>query len=390
MIINMSDAELAAEIDVLYGRLRDLEPGALPPSRGRRTGRARGDVEEKSEYRIALLRRLRFLEEEDGVRLRRRLAAAGPLRVGEVDDAIREANAVLGKKEGARVLIFGGGFLGKRLAAALSADLTTADICDRRQVNVALESWCPEIVVNAAGKTGRPNVDWCESNREETYRANVLGPLTLASACREMGAHLVHLGSGCIFYGSAPRDAPDKWNDPGWREDDHANPVAYYSKTKYAADLVLDGLSGVAVVRLRMPIDGVPHARNLITKLAGYARVIDVVNSVTVVDDFVKIVAGLIEKRAEGIFHAVNPGAVSHREILRLYREVVDPEHRCEFIDEAELVASGLAEKRRSNCVLADTKLAAMGLGMRPIDEALPDVMRKYVAARRCLEDGIC
>ncbi|KAL9167426.1 hypothetical protein ABFS82_05G097200 [Erythranthe guttata] len=38
----------------------------------------------------------------------------------------------------------------------------------------------PTHVFNAAGVTGRPNVDWCESHRVETIRTNVVGKLTCA------------------------------------------------------------------------------------------------------------------------------------------------------------------------------------------------------------------
>ena len=108
-----------------------------------------------------------------------------------------------------------------------------------------------DAVINCAGKTGRPNVDWCETHQPETYRANVVGALTLADACAAEGAYLLHLGSGCIFYGPSPHPG-------GWREDDFANPTAFYSRTKYAADLVLSRLPNVGIARLRMPIDGVP------------------------------------------------------------------------------------------------------------------------------------
>jgi dTDP-4-dehydrorhamnose reductase len=35
----------------------------------------------------------------------------------------------------------------------------------------------PDVVINAAGKTGKPNVDWCEDHKEETLRSNDTGPL---------------------------------------------------------------------------------------------------------------------------------------------------------------------------------------------------------------------
>lgn len=275
------------------------------------------------------------------------------------------------------VLVFGRGFLGQKLSRTLEgAVLEGADITDRAQVLGAIERHRPTAVINAAGKTGRPNVDWCESHPVETFNANVIGALTVARACRESQTYLVHLGSGCIFYGPSP--SPE-----GWLEGDFANPIGYYSKTKYSADLALSALEDVAVVRLRMPIDGAPDPRNLITKLAGYASVIDVSNSVTVVDDLIGVVSGLIDRRASGIFHATNPGTLRHRELIELYRELVDPSHRCEFINENELKSRGLVTAARSNCVLASPRLDALGLTMRPVSIAVRDAMKRYAKAVR-------
>jgi 3,5-epimerase/4-reductase len=274
------------------------------------------------------------------------------------------------------IVVFGAGFLGRRFAEAIpGAVLSTADVTDRAAVAAELRARGAHAVINCAGKTGRPNVDWCETHPIETQRVNVAGALTLAEACAEAGSYLLHLGSGCIFYGPSP--SPD-----GWREDDYANPSSFYSRTKYAADLILSKLPHVAIARLRMPIDGAAGPRNLITKLAGYSQVVDVENSVTVVDDLIPVARGLIERRATGVFHVTNPGTMRHRDLLHLYREIVDPSHRFTLIDQDELVARGLATHPRSNCILASPRLAALGLTMRPVEVALREALAQYAQRR--------
>ena len=57
----------------------------------------------------------------------------------------------------------------------------------------------PTHVVNAAGDTDRPNVDWCETHRPETIRANVVGVLVLADVTRAYNLNLVNYSTGCIF-----------------------------------------------------------------------------------------------------------------------------------------------------------------------------------------------
>jgi 3,5-epimerase/4-reductase len=266
-----------------------------------------------------------------------------------------------------KIVVFGAGFLGWRFVREVRGSvMSMADIAEGEQVRRFLQEEKPDVVINCAGKTGRPNVDWCESNRKQTYRSNVSGALVLAEECAAANVFLIHMGSGCVFYGPSPQQG-------GWLEDDHANPVSFYSRTKYAADLILSRLPDVCVVRIRMPIDDKPHPRNLVTKLVSYKQVVDVENSVTVVQDLVHVVLQLIDKRAEGVFHATNPGVLRHRELLRLYKEHVDPRHTCEFIAAHELQAGP-----RSNAILASPRLEALGITMRPVWEAVPDAMKRY------------
>jgi dTDP-4-dehydrorhamnose reductase len=286
-----------------------------------------------------------------------------------------------------KTLVLGQGWVGTRLVRDVPSaySVSCIDIADRDLINQLIDHERPGVVINAVGKTGRPNVDWCETHREETYRSNVIGALNVANACAVQGAHLIHLGSGCIFNGCSPNTTAVgtmrnyEMVDHGWREIDYANPESFYARTKYAADLVLSQLSNVAIVRLRMPIDGTPHPRNLITKLAGYGQVIDVENSITVVDDLVAVIRQLIEKRAAGIFHAVNPGIVRHRDIVSLYRELVDPNYVPELILASELQTVA----PRSNAILADTRLGGLGIVMRPAAEAVRDALTRYAQASR-------
>lgn len=277
-----------------------------------------------------------------------------------------------------KILIFGAkGYIGKRMLEAWP-DAVGSDIRleNREAVIAELEKHKPDVVVNAVGKKGVPNVDWCETHQVETFQGNSIAPLILADACQAKNVYLLHLGTGCIFYGPSP--------DPrGWREDDDANPVAFYTRSKYAADLVLSRLPNVAIARLRMPIDDRPSPHGLIDKLARYKQVIDVENSVTVLEDLITACRGILEKRGTGIFHTVNPGTMRHRNLLGLYKELVDPSHQCEWITEEDLVKRGLATKKRSNCIMQSDRLRELGVIMRPIDVALRDTMEKYAKAVR-------
>ena len=276
-----------------------------------------------------------------------------------------------------KILIFGAGYMGQRCAEAWGdqAVLSQKMVKSVADVIEEIARVQPDVVLNAAGVKGVPNVDWCEDHPLKTIRGNSMLPMMIADACQGSGVYFLHMGSGCIFYGASPHE------DGAWREDDFGNPRPVYSRSKYAADLALSTLPNVGIARIRMPIDWKPAPGNLINKLASYPKIIDVENSVTIVDDMIDVFYQLMEKRAEGIFHVTNPGTMKHRELIALYDELVDPTHTNEWITNDELVEQGLATKGRSNNFLASDRLAEIGIEMRPIGEALRETMEKYAAA---------
>ena|SRR3989344_4587399 len=278
-----------------------------------------------------------------------------------------------------KILIIGNGFLGRKCAAAWpDAILSDKIITSVKDAEDLLDEHKPDSVLNAAGIVGKPNVDWCETHQLETIAGNTTLPIMIAEACQKKGVYLLHMGTGCVYYGYS--------SDPkGWKEEDPANPSAVYTRSKYAADLVLSTLPNVGIARIRMPIDWQSSPANLIDKIASYKRVIDVINSVTVVEDMVGVFRQLLEKQATGIFHVTNPGAIKHKEILEMYKEIVDPNHVNEWISEQELVTTGLANKTRSNTILQSGNLEALGITMRPVHEAVRDTLEKYAVAKKGL-----
>ncbi|PLX27181.1 hypothetical protein C0581_03580 [Candidatus Parcubacteria bacterium] len=278
-----------------------------------------------------------------------------------------------------KILIIGGGYVGNRCHEAWEDSvLETGRITTKEDVLKFIDEHKPDAILNAAGVRGKPNVDWCEDHQLETILGNTKLPITIAEACQEREVYLLHIGSGCIFYGDSSHE------DKKWREGDMGNPVdVTYSRTKWAADLVLSTLPNVGIGRIRMPIDYIPSLNNMIDKLATFPKVIDVENSVTIVDDMVNVFRQLMEKKAPGIFHITNPGTLKHREIVALYEELVDPGHTNEWITNDDLVKQGLATKGRSNNFLASENLSKVGIEMREVHDAMRDTMEKYAELKK-------
>lgn len=266
-------------------------------------------------------------------------------------------------------------------------------------IDSILGAYEPNVLINCIGKTGRPNVDWCESHKEDTMLANVTLPQLLADYCAINNIHLIQIGSGCIYFGESPNLSytqgdgspmpdigpkttswtmvyPAKKTDEGWKEDDFANPKSFYSKSKYACDLMLGQLPHVTTLRIRMPISTQDNPRNLINKLRGYKQIIDIPNSMTFMDDLARCVEWAVQTRPGGIFHVANPQPITAAQIMREYQKYV-PEHRFEYITEQQL--DGLTVAKRSNCILSTEKLRLAGFKMTDSQEALEKCMSAYV-----------
>jgi len=267
-----------------------------------------------------------------------------------------------------RVMILGSnGYLGKKFHEAYPEAITTnIDIMDQRELLSAIDVNSPNVIINAAGKTGRPNVDWCEDHKKETLRSNVTAPLMICDEALKRNIYFVHISSGCIYQNGE------------FGEDDEPNfKGSYYSKTKAFADQLLADFPAL-VLRLRMPFDDSLGERTLIGKILKYKRVIDVKNSLTYTPDFVETAQKLIDRRKTGIYNVVNTGSISPFEIMEMYKEHVDPNHEFEKLPLEEL--GDYCNTGRSNCRLSTKKLAEEGLELPPIHTRLKEAMQKIAS----------
>jgi 3,5-epimerase/4-reductase len=274
-------------------------------------------------------------------------------------------------------LVFGRGFLGTRLGDYLGYEIIgreRADATNVSQIEKVLDSEIPDVVINAVGKTGRPNIDWCETHKEETVLANISAAANLAAECSKRNIYFVHLGSGCIYDGD---------NDgKGFSEEDEPNFYGpqFYAKTKILAEKIVKEVPSL-ILRVRMPIDDRPDERNLIDKLKKYTCLIDTKNSMTSVPHFIKAAGRLIEKRRTGIYNMVNPGVISPFEIMRLYREFVEPSHDFRELSLGEL--NKITRGKRANCYLNTDKLRKEGLALPEIHRAVMLCLTNYRENRK-------
>ncbi len=265
----------------------------------------------------------------------------------------------------------------------------------------------PEFIINAAGYAPNPNVDACESEREEVLCANALLPQTIARACLMTNTPWGHVSSGSIYVGAKVAEwgrmrVEKDLNRPemrrlfagqperffGFTEWDEPNfsfrraPCNFYSGTKALAEEAIRGVGQNYIWRPRMLFNECDEPRNLLAKLQHYDRIYDNVNSITHLDEFVRVCLELWERQASfGIYNVVNPGAVTTRRIVEMIQQILNPARGFEFWENDEEFYRCQAKTPRSSCILDPSKLLMLGVKMRPVEEALEDTLERWHTA---------
>jgi dTDP-4-dehydrorhamnose reductase len=272
----------------------------------------------------------------------------------------------------------------------------------------ALKAHQPKFVINAAGFTGKPNVDACETQRSETILGNIVLTQTVAEACEASGTRLGCVASGCIYTGAKIEGEDgavttfDDLNAPevqkllqirsskikGFTEEDRPNftfeqnNCSFYSGTKAVGERILSDFPETYVWRLRIPFNEHDDSRNYLSKIQRYPKVYQNWNSISHLGDFVSACLQTWQMQLPGGFYnVVNPGYVSTREVVDLVRKKLRPDWNPEFWkDDAEFYRT-IAKAPRSNCLLDTTKLLASGVKIRPIDEAIDSALANWQSA---------
>jgi dTDP-4-dehydrorhamnose reductase len=236
----------------------------------------------------------------------------------------------------------------------------------------------PEFLINAAGYTGKPNVDACEIHRTECLDGNAVLPGVIREACEQTDTPWGHVSSGCIFTGA-------KADGSGFTESDapnfsfRQNNCSFYSGCKALGEEVLSGAENCFIWRLRIPFNNINIARNYISKMMRYDRLLMATNSLSQLDEFADAcVAGWTQRVPFGTYNLTNPGSVTTRDVVRLIQKHGLSNRDFQFFESDDQFMKLAAKTPRSNCVLDSTKAIAAGLPLSPIEEALEKAMKNW------------
>ncbi|KVI01753.1 NAD(P)-binding domain-containing protein [Cynara cardunculus var. scolymus] len=128
--------------------------------------------------------------------------------------------------------------------------------------------------------------------------------------CREHGILMMNFATGSIFeYDSAHPEG----SGIGFKEEDTPNfTCSFYSKTN-----------------AMMPISSdLNNPRNFVNKIARYDKVVNIPNSMSILDELLTISIEMARRNLKGIWNFTNVGVVSHNEVLEMYKQYINPQFK--------------------------------------------------------------
>lgn len=280
----------------------------------------------------------------------------------------------------ARALVLGGrtGLLGQALMRTLDAhawEVTALGREDLDLLNVealaaAVDHAQPDAIFNTVAWT---QVDAAEDDKDGAMRWNRALPSSLARMVKKTSTLLVHYSTDFIFSGQSERP---------YTEDDAPAPASVYGASKWAGEQAIMEQAPDNACILRTAWLFGPGRKNFVTTILNACHKRDTISVVhdqtgspTYSLDLAHWSVLMAQKRATGIYHAVNGGRASWCELACEAVTLADTSCRVEAISSAQWPQKA---SRPQHSVLDTSRLAAViGMAPRPWPQALRDYLFK-------------
>lgn len=186
----------------------------------------------------------------------------------------------------------------------VNTDVGELDITDIDKTIEFVRQVKPYAVINCAAHTA---VDACETDVDNAYKINAIGPRNLSIAARETGAKLMHISTDYVFAGDA--------SEP-YIEFDTPDPQGMYGKTKLAGEHFVEQFAKDYFIVRTAWLYG--DGKNFVKTMLRLSEtkdeigvVKDQVGSPTSTLELVKIMDTLIWTENYGLFHGTCEGVCS-------------------------------------------------------------------------------
>ena len=224
-----------------------------------------------------------------------------------------------------RILITGSkGQLGLELSKQLSrykdcelilTDRNNLNIVDFDEVERVILASKPNVVINCAAHTA---VDLCETDIENAYKINALGPRNLAIVCEKIGAKLIQVSTDYVFNGNGISP---------YREDDMTSPNSIYGRSKLMGEnFVKEFCSKYFIVRTAWLYGNGNNFVRTMIRLSETNKELNVVDdqigSPTSTADLSRAIINLMDTEYYGVYHGTCEGQCSWYEFAKKIFEI--------------------------------------------------------------------
>ena len=256
------------------------------------------------------------------------------------------------------------------------------DLYSHHDLESFIKQRSPDVLVNCAGYTGKPNVDACELDKTNCLAGNAVLPGIIAKVCERLELPWGQVSSGCIYTGRRPDGKGfDESDSPNFSF--RQNNCSFYSGTKALGEEVLAGAKDCYIWRLRIPFSNVDSSRNYLSKLMRYNTLLEAENSLSHLGEFVSASLDCFEKQLPyGTYNLTNPGSVKTSEVVDMIRDAGVSDREFKYFDNESEFMRKAAKTPRSNCVMNSSKALSAGLTLSPIREVILKELKNWVAER--------
>ncbi|CEQ10459.1 dtdp-4-dehydrorhamnose reductase [[Clostridium] sordellii] len=224
-----------------------------------------------------------------------------------------------------KVLITGGnGQLGLEIEKQLTyigdykiikTDRNDLNIFNFDEVNNTILDLKPDVIINCAAHTA---VDLCETDIDNAYRINAIGPRNLAIASEKVGAKFVQVSTDYVFDGTATK---------AYKEDCLTSPNSIYGTSKLMGEEFTKSFSSkYFIIRTAWLYGEGNNFVKTMLKLAETNKEINVVNdqfgSPTSTVDLAKAIISLIKTEYYGTYHGTCEGECSWYDFAKKIFEI--------------------------------------------------------------------
>lgn len=206
-------------------------------------------------------------------------------------------------------------YAGNEDICLVNTDVAELDITDIDKVMEFTKEIKPYAIINCAAHT---NVNGCETDLDNAYRINAIGPRNLSIAATQTGAKLVQISTDYVFSGDT---------DKPYIEFDQTGPQGAYGKTKLAGEEMVKSFARDYFIIRTAWLYG--EGKNFVKTMLRLSESHDTVKVVedqigtpTSAAELARAIAFLLPTRNYGVFHGTCEGDCSWadfaEEIFRL------------------------------------------------------------------------